>query len=88
MGLGFKLIEFFGDFWRHNPIKYAADWTNPYTKHTSRQRWELDKQRIVAANSLGYDVLVVWEHEWIKNKDEVIARCINFLKLSNVNSKT
>jgi G:T-mismatch repair DNA endonuclease (very short patch repair protein) len=82
-----KIIEFFGDFWHHNPNKHHPDWVNPYTKFSSAQRWHLDQQRIEAAESLGYEVLVVWEQDWDKHKEEVIARCINFLKQSNESSK-
>ena len=79
IALGTKLIEFFGDFWHHHPDLYGSDWINPYTKKTSTQRWDLDRQRIQAAESLGYSVLVVWECDWISNKNKVIEQCKSFL---------
>jgi hypothetical protein len=75
-----KMIEFFGDFWHHNPAIYSEEWINPYSKLSSTQKWEKDKERIQAANTLGYQVKVVWEQDWKTDKEKVIQECISFLK--------
>lgn len=74
-----KIIEFFGDFWHHNPKTYKEDWINPYTKQNSKEKWELDEHRINVAKNNNYEVLIIWESEYKENKEEVIKKCINFL---------
>lgn len=74
-----KLIEFFGDFWHHNPSIYAEEWINPVSKISSKERWNLDKQRIDAAVRNGFEIIVIWELDYKRNKDQVVKECITFL---------
>lgn len=75
-----KIIEFFGDFWHHNPLNYDETWINPVSKVTSKYRWAQDIIRVNIAEQNGYDILVVWERDYKKDKEKVINECINFLK--------
>ena len=52
---------------------------NPRTKLKAIDKWELDYIKIQYAQSQGYKVLVVWESDFKKNKEEVIKKCIQFL---------
>lgn len=75
-----KIIEYFGDFWHHNPVIYEDTWVNPVSKLNSVERRILDNERISVAENQGFEVLIVWEQDFNKNKQEVLEKCLNFLK--------
>jgi len=74
-----KIIEYNGDFWHCNPKIYSADYVNPRTKLTASEKWNLDAEKIMFAQSQGYEVLIVWESDFKENKEEVLKKCIQFL---------
>lgn len=80
-----KIIEYHGDFWHLNPIKFSEDFINPRTKISAKDKWAADKLKIQFAKDNGYEVLVIWESEFKQNQDETIKRCIQFLTQSNEN---
>lgn len=77
--VGNKLIEFNGDFWHCNPILYDSSYFHPRMKKTAKEIWERDSERLKFAEDMGYEVLVVWEHDFCNDREKVIERCINFL---------
>jgi G:T-mismatch repair DNA endonuclease (very short patch repair protein) len=79
IALGNKLIEFNGDYWHANPNKYKDENKIIYRDRTAKVIWDRDEKKINTANENGYEVLTIWESDFKKNKDEVIARCITFL---------
>lgn len=74
-----KIIEYNGDFWHCNPIKYSPDYINPRTKLKAVDKWELDRVKLQYAKDQGYEVLVIWESDFKINKENVIKECIQFL---------
>jgi len=78
-----KIIEYNGDYWHANPIKYKRnDILNfPRKSIKAKRIWEKDKKKIELAESQGYEVLVIWENDYKKNKEETIKKCINFLTI-------
>ena len=75
-----KIIEFNGDFWHMNPLKYKSADVNKLTKMTAEEIWDYDLLKQKIAETHNFKVLVIWEHEYKKNKNEIINNCINFLK--------
>jgi len=73
-----KIVEFYGDFWHANPktFKSSDDLKYGSFDKTAEKIWENDKQRIDFLKYLGYDILVIWETDWIKNKNY----CIEVIK--------
>jgi hypothetical protein len=75
-----KIIEFYGDYWHCNPSKYNSTdlviWDNQLTV---QQKWDNDSLRISLLNSKGYDVLVVWESDYMNNRGDVLRECESFL---------
>jgi hypothetical protein len=67
-----KIIEFNGDYWHKNPKIYAE------TDET-RLTWKHDAERKSELESLGYEVLVVWERDFYDSHDEVVEQCLKFL---------
>ena len=76
-----KIIEYNGDFWHASPKKYKeSDVVRlPNKTITAKEIWEKDLEKIKFAESQGYEVLVVWESDFKKNKEETIKQCIQFL---------
>lgn len=76
-----KIIEFNGDKFHANPKKYKEnDTPNPYLKLSAKDIWDLDKIKLDKAVSVGYQVLIIWEEEYRNNINEVLKKCIDFLK--------
>jgi very-short-patch-repair endonuclease len=77
------IIEYNGDQYHANPNKYNEnDCPHPYYRDgslTSVDIWKKDDFKLKLANKNGYEVLVVWDSEYKKNKELIIERCINFL---------
>jgi very-short-patch-repair endonuclease len=78
-------IEFNGDVFHGNPIKYKP---NEYlhgrgcTHLRAKDKWELDKIKCKELFTLrGYDVIIVWEHDFDNNKNEIIKKIIEYAKL-------
>jgi len=68
------IVEFFGDFWHHNPEKYSEDFVNGFTKRTSSQVWERDARKLKELREHGYEVIVVWESDWRKDNKTCLQR--------------
>ena len=78
-----KCIEFNGDIFHGNPAIYKSmDCPNPYNKKLKcLDIWNYDKLKIECINrERKIDVLVVWESDYRKDPDRVVAECIKFLK--------
>ena len=75
-----KIIEYNGDYWHCNPQIYDKDFIHKTMKIKASEIWEKDKDKLNTAKQHGYEVLVIWESEYLLNKDYVIDKCINFLK--------
>ena len=74
-----KIIEFNGDYWHCNPQIYNKDFIHRTMKISAYEIWKKDEMKINVAKKHDYDVLVVWESEYLVNKDYVLEKCIKFL---------
>jgi len=74
-----KCIEFNGDYWHCNPLKYNESFYHPIMKMTAIKIWEKDQLKNKWMEERGYPVLTIWESEYRKNPKEVLEKCINFL---------
>jgi hypothetical protein len=76
---GKKIIEFNGDYWHCNPHIYEADYFNKNKGLTAEKIWKYDDEKIKLAKLKGYQVLVIWESEWLKDPKQIIEKCIKFI---------
>jgi len=75
-----KIIEFNGNKFHANPKLFSEnEKPNPYIPLTSKEIWNQDKIKLDFIRSLGFDVLVVWEDDYRKDKQEIIKKCLIFL---------
>lgn len=80
-----KIIEFNGVYWHCSPRYYQGDeiikryFNGKPRIITVSDVWNKDKMKLDFFKSQGYDVLVVWEDDYYKDKNEVINKCMEFL---------
>jgi len=72
------LLEINGDYWHASPTKYKADdlINFPGVKYLAKDIWERDKLKKEIAESYGYEVVYIWEHELHKLTDEQASELI------------
>lgn len=77
-----KIIEFNGDVFHGNPMLYEDSSTpHPFNKTiTAKELQKKDSLRYKYYASKDYDVLIIWENEFKNNKEQVIQKCLEFLK--------
>jgi len=68
------IIEFNGDVFHGNPKFFnESDRPNPYDETlTAKDMWKRDKQKVDFAKKNGYNVFVVWESEYRKDKNRIL----------------
>lgn len=74
-----KIIEFNGDYFHTNPNIYPPTFYNKTKKKTALQIWDYDKIKSDYIKSLGYELLIIWEDDYKKNKQDIIQKCVNFI---------
>lgn len=78
-----KVIEFNGDLWHANPNFYGPeDSMKAFDGKESKAKdiWERDATRRRALEKLGFQVLVVWENDYMLDANSIVKQCIDFLK--------
>ena len=75
-------IEFNGDCFHANPMIYKnSDHPNPFQKHlTAEDIWKYDEIKNSEIINVGYDIIIIWESEYNKDKEQVIKNTIEFIK--------
>ena len=78
-----KVIEFFGDYWHANPAKYQSDDVVRRLDAggfvTASEIWARDVDRLETLERHGYDVLLVWENDYVKDTEKTVEGCLSFL---------
>jgi len=76
-----KIIEYNGDVFHANPNMFKFDeHPNPFnTKLTSDDIWNYDMEKYYIAIKNGFDVLIIWDSEYLDDKIKIILKCLNFL---------
>lgn len=82
-----KMIEFNGDFYHANPIKYAPD-DKPFERisamakqshWTAEQVWNFDTYKNKVATDHGYEMLVIWEYDAKHHLRESLEKAKEYL---------
>jgi len=74
------LIEYNGDYWHCNPIKYKSDYLNIKKNKTASEIWEYDENKLYLAKKEGYNCEVMWETDYKNNKDLIFEIIKNYEK--------
>lgn len=85
-----KVVEFYGDYWHCNPTIYNPEHIIKHPNTNGKlvsEVWEHDANRITAIKSVGVDVLVVWERDFMDNPTDVVEKTFNWLVKDYENRK-
>ena len=77
-----KVIEYNGDLYHANPKLYEKnDTPHPFIKELKAiEIWNKDKQKRQDIENSGFEMLIIWDSEYKSNKEEILKKCIKFLK--------
>ena len=79
------VIEYHGDAWHANPRIYKpSDKLNVrkvLSEKTACEVWEEDMKKQRHIESLGFKYFVVWESDWISDRNLVIERLKNEFRI-------
>jgi hypothetical protein len=75
-----KIIEFNGDKFHANPNKYNEnDIPIKFINKTAKEIWNFDEEKNNKAINKGFQIKIVWENDYYKNKEKIILECIDFI---------
>ncbi|MFA5174775.1 MAG: DUF559 domain-containing protein [Candidatus Pacearchaeota archaeon] len=72
------IIEYYGNYWHANSRIYKDNIILGHNK-TLKEIHQYDKKRINILKRNGYNVLVIWQDEYLKNKEKTINNIIKFV---------
>lgn len=76
------IVEVFGDYWHANPELYDSSFIS--RKGLTRDQINAkDESRLLTLKNLGYEVIVIWELDWNKNKERELEKVINVINSKN-----
>lgn len=76
------VIEFNGDYWHANPTKYHPDDKLDHKGGNivlAKDVWKKDEEKFNLMKNEGYNVIVVWESDYLSNKEKMVNRIIDEL---------
>lgn len=81
-----KCIEFNGDCYHANPRFYTENCRPNYHNRnlTSQMIWDEDAKKLQLIKDRGYDILIVWESDYLSNSKLVTQQCMDFLYGSKI----
>lgn len=90
---GTRIIEFNGDFWHARPTRYAATEPVQWSRSLGRKLlasevWEKDEKKRKAAEESGFQVMTIWEGDFMSNPEKIAQECVDFLTQSSASSST
>lgn len=66
-------VEYNGDYWHGNPKKYSGDDVLAIRNKKYDEIWKFDKEKVSFLQNLGYDVIVIWESDYVENPERIIG---------------
>jgi len=75
-----KAIEYNGDYWHCNPLIYESDYFHKHKHIYAKDIWKRDKYKLEECKRLGIDLLVIWENDYINNKDITLNNIKEFIQ--------
>jgi len=76
--VGKKIIEYYGDYWHGNPKIYSSG--AMIRKKNIAEVWQHDNNKVQDLLDNGYDVLVVWENDYVTAPESAIQQCKEFIQ--------
>ena len=82
-----KIIEFNGTFWHADP-RFYNDSMLIRENILAKDIHEYDRIKLDELKKHGYDVLVVWEFDYMFDRTAVINKCLDFLGINHFSSSS
>lgn len=80
-----NIIEFYGIYWHcHESIFFNENEINYSIGLTAKEKREIDQKRVEDLKKIGYNVLIIWEHEWEKRNNFCKKRILSFLNKGEI----
>lgn len=76
------LIEYNGDYWHCNPIKYKPTYFNKKKNMLAEEIWKYDRDKLYLAKKKNYTCVTIWEHDY-KRDPELIDKIIKDYETNN-----
>lgn len=73
------IIEFNGDFWHGNYKLFKPNDFNPILNKTYEEIHTYDLEKYKYAEKCGYKILVIWEYDYINNKEMTLSKIKKFI---------
>lgn len=73
------LIEYNGDYWHCNPKKYQSDYFHKKKGLLAKEIWQNDLKKKIIAEENGYKLFIIWEADYMFNKEFEINEIIKNL---------
>lgn len=74
-----KIIDYFGIYWHCKQGFYDSDYYHPHKKKFAHEIRKEDRIRVENLKKMGYDVMTVWEDEYIKTPNIVKENIKKFI---------
>ena len=74
---GHIVVEFYGDYYHADPAKYADDVFIKRKGMTAKEVRECDRIREDKIKDAGYKLIVIWQHEYRADKQNVLANLVD-----------
>lgn len=71
------LIEYNGDYWHCNPNKYKSDYFHKKKQLLAKDIWKHDLIKKELAEKNGYKLFIIWEYDYMFNKEKEINKLIS-----------
>ena len=75
-----KGIEINGDYWHCNPLIYESTYINRKGK-TAEEIWKRDNEKYNLAKEQKIELLIIWEYDWMHNKNIIQENIETFLNI-------
>jgi hypothetical protein len=73
------IIEYNGDYWHCNPVKYENNYYHKLKKMSAQEIWDYDRKKIDLIKNSGYYLEIIWETDYNQNPkliNEIIKKYV------------
>lgn len=77
--VGNKIIEYYGEYWHCSDRLFDDNQRNHSIKMIAQQKRKIDEIKIENLRERGYETLIVWEHDWMSNREITKQNILSFL---------
>lgn len=74
------VIEFYGNYWHCHPGVFGPEDFHEQIGMCAEDVWKRDRDKIRQLTTNGVSVIIVWEHEFYDNSEELVDRTVHQIK--------